>query len=60
MNEIPIQKITQIIGELYLENRLGEEQRRIAVEREQALAEQVTVLEARISNIEVKKSGKKD
>ena len=52
MNEIPIEKIAQIIGELYLENRL-------MAERERVLIEQVKAVELRIANIEAKKDGKK-
>jgi len=47
MNEISMEKITQILGELYLENRL-------AMERERQLVEQLKILEARIENIEAK------
>jgi len=47
MNEIPIEKVAQIIGELYLENRL-------MAERERVLIEQVKALEIRVKNVEVK------
>jgi len=47
MNELSMEKITQILGELYLENRLS-------VERERQLTEQLKILEARIQNIEAK------
>jgi len=45
--ELSMEKITQIVGELYLENRL-------ALEREQTLQGQVATLAARLKNIEEK------
>lgn len=48
--EISMEKITQIIGELYLEQRL-------AMERERQLVEQLKVLELRVENIEAKDEG---
>ena len=50
--EIPMEKMTQILGELYLENRL-------ALERERQLTEQLKMLELRINNIEVKNADKR-
>lgn len=44
--EISMEKMTQILGELYLENRLS-------VERERQLTEQLKILEARVKNIEI-------
>lgn len=47
-----MEKMTQILGELYLENRL-------ALERERQLTEQLKMLELRINNIEVKNADKR-
>jgi hypothetical protein len=43
--EISMEKVTQMLGELYLENRLS-------VERERQLTEQLKILEERVKNIE--------
>ena len=47
MNEIPIEKVTQIIGELFLENRLS-------LERESMLKNQINELMQRLKVIEEK------
>jgi hypothetical protein len=43
--EISMEKVTQMLGELYLENRFS-------AERERQLTEQLKILEERVKNIE--------